>query len=158
MSRLVRSLASHMLLAASRLLPPDLSSWSRAMVRELAEIDEDASALRFAAGCLRAAAALAIAARLRAIATAAPSRLSPLATPTWSLSPMYDILKRPRSLGLLCAAIAVVSGLAYMYAGGAPTRYLVMNLAALVLGATAWLALGRTAGSRLAGAGAATLA
>lgn len=68
------------------------------------------------------------------------------------------ISQRPRRLGLLCAAGAVALGLAYLSAAGAPSRYLLVNLAALVLGATAWLALGRAAGSRLAGAGWATLA
>lgn len=48
--------------------------------------------------------------------------------------------------------------MAYMLAAGAPSRYLLVNLAALVLGATAWLALGRTASSRVAGAGPAILA
>ena len=67
-------------------------------------------------------------------------------------------LARPRPLGLLCGAAAVALGLAYLAAAGAPPRYLLVNLAALVLGATAWLALGRTAGSRLAAAGPAALA
>jgi cell division protein FtsW (lipid II flippase) len=49
-------------------------------------------------------------------------------------------------------------GLAHMLAAGAPSNYLLVNLGALVLGATAWLALGRTRESRLAGAGPATLA
>ena len=71
---------------------------------------------------------------------------------------MKDILARPRLLGLICGAGAVGLGLAYMLAAGAPSRYLLVNLAALVLGATAWLALGRTAGSRLSGAGPAILA
>jgi cell division protein FtsW (lipid II flippase) len=45
-----------------------------------------------------------------------------------------------------------------MQAAGAPSRYLLVNLAALVLGATAWLALGRAVRPNLAGAGPATLA
>jgi cell division protein FtsW (lipid II flippase) len=40
-------------------------------------------------------------------------------------------------------------GLAYLAAAGAPSRYLIVNLAALVLGASLWLALGRAAGGRL---------
>ena len=71
---------------------------------------------------------------------------------------MNDILARPRLLGLICGAGAVGVGLAYMLAAGAPSRYLLVNLTALVLGASAWLALGRTAGSRLSGAGPAILA
>ncbi len=71
---------------------------------------------------------------------------------------MNRISAQPRLLGLICGAAAVGIGLAYMEAAGAPSRYLLVNLAALVVGATAWLALGRAAGSRLAGAGAAILA
>jgi cell division protein FtsW (lipid II flippase) len=45
-------------------------------------------------------------------------------------------------LGLVCGAGAVALGLAYLTAAGAPQRYLLVNLAALVLGAALWLALG----------------
>jgi cell division protein FtsW (lipid II flippase) len=71
---------------------------------------------------------------------------------------MNGISARPRLLGLICGAGAVGVGMAYMVAAGAPSRHLLVNLAALVLGATLWLALGRIAGSRLAGAGPAILA
>jgi len=71
---------------------------------------------------------------------------------------MIRISSQPRLLGLLCGAVAVAMGLAYMLAAGAPSRYLLVNLAALVLGATAWLALGPAVRSRPAGAGPATLA
>lgn len=71
---------------------------------------------------------------------------------------MIGISARPRLLGLICGAGAVALGLAYMLAASAPSRYLLVNLAALVLGATAWLALGSTAAGRLAGAGPAVLA
>jgi len=155
---LVRRLASRMLAAASGLLPRRLSPWARAMERELAEITEDGAALLFAAGCLRAVLGLAIAARLRSLSAAARSILFPLAPSTWSLLTMTPISARPRLLGLICGAGAVGMGMAYMLAAGAPSRYLLVNLAALVLGATAWLALGRTAGSRLAGAGPVILA
>lgn len=146
MNTFVRRIASGMLSAASCLLPPPLSPWARAMKRELAEIQGDGDALLFAVGCLRAVLGLAIAARFRSL----PS--------TWSLPTMKDILARPRLLGLICGAGAVGLGLAYMLAAGAPSRYLLVNLAALILGASAWLALGRTAGSRLSGAGPAILA
>jgi hypothetical protein len=155
---LVRRLASQMLSAASRLLPPHLSSWPRAMGRELAEISSDGAALLFAAGCLRAVLALAMTERLRSLWAAARGTLFPPAHSIWSLLTMNSISARPRLLGLICGAGAVGMGMAYMLAAGAPSRYLLVNLAALGLGATAWLALGRTGGSRLAGAGLATLA
>lgn len=71
---------------------------------------------------------------------------------------MHDILARPRSLALFCGAGAVALGLAYMLAAGAPTRYLVVNLVALILGATAWLALDRTVAWRIASEGWAVVA
>lgn len=149
-----RRLASQMLSAASRLLPARLSSWARAMRCELAEIPDDGAALRFALGCLRAALVLAIAAQLEA----ARGPASPTAHPTWEQQNMNGISAQPRLLGLICGAVAVGIGMAYMFAAGAPSHYLLMNLAALLLGASAWLALGRFVGPRLAGAGPALFA
>lgn len=158
MSGIARRCAILLLSASSRLLPRRLSPWARAMASELAGIDDDRSALMFAAGCLRAAASIAIAERLRA----ASGRLGPFRSPSppvpWSSAAMTMISDRPRLLGLICGAAAVAIGMAFMKAGGAPPSYLLVNFAALVLGATAWLALGRTAGSSLAGAGPAVLA
>lgn len=71
---------------------------------------------------------------------------------------MTGILARPRLFGLVCGAAAVALGMVYMAAAGAPVRYLFVNLAALVLGATAWLALGRTTGERLTHNGPAVIA
>jgi len=51
----------------------------------------------------------------------------------------------PRTTGLICAVAAVGLGLVYMAAAGAPASYLIVNLAALILGGALWLALGRTA-------------
>ncbi|HEX8240282.1 MAG TPA: hypothetical protein VF574_11135 [Allosphingosinicella sp.] len=63
---------------------------------------------------------------------------------------MTDLSTRIRTLVLLFGAAAVGAGMAYMAAAGAPPRYMLVNLAALVLGATAWLALDRAGGARLA--------
>lgn len=154
MSGLARRMAIRTLSAASRLLPPHLSTWSRAMAHELMEIGDDRSALLFAAGCLRAAVSLALAERFDAVrAILFPPSLRPRSFPI-----MNNILAQPRLLGLICGAAAVGIGMAYMGAAGAPSRYLLVNFAALVLGATAWLALGRTARSSLAGTGPAVLA
>lgn len=71
---------------------------------------------------------------------------------------MTSLLARPRLLGLVCGAGATASGLAYMAAAAAPTGYLLINLATLLIGAAAWLALGRFARAPLAGAGGAVLA
>jgi cell division protein FtsW (lipid II flippase) len=71
---------------------------------------------------------------------------------------MNRLLDRPRLLGLLCAAGAVALGLAYMAAAGAPPRYLAINVAALMLGAGAWLGLTAWASPRGAWSGPAVLA
>lgn len=157
MKRFARHVVSRMLAAASHLLPRRLSPWARAMECELAEISDDGAALRFAAGCLHAVLGLAIAASLGPISAAARGILFSLATPTRSLPIMNAISTRPRTLVLICGAGAVGAGMAYMAAAGAPPRYLLVNLGALVIGASAWLALGRTASARLAGAGPAVL-
>ena len=156
MNNVARRLASLSLLGASRLLPRHLSLWGRAMERELAEIEEDGAVLIFAAGCLRAMLGLAIAARLRSLCAAARGVL--LAASIRRSPAMYDLYARPRLLGLLCGAGAVTMGMAYMIAAGAPPSYLLVNFTALLLGATVWLTLGRTAASRLAGAGPVILA
>lgn len=121
------------------------------MERELAEIASDGRALSFALGCLRVILGLAISARLRTFAR-------PLMPSSWSPSMINDLFARPRLLGLICGAGAVAIGIGYMAAAGAPNSYLIVNLAALILGASAWMALSRTAGSGLSAAGPAILA
>ncbi len=54
---------------------------------------------------------------------------------------MNHLLDRPRLLGLLCGAAAVGLGICYMAAAGAPSLYLLINLAALILGGSIWLSL-----------------
>jgi cell division protein FtsW (lipid II flippase) len=58
---------------------------------------------------------------------------------------MSRLLDQPRLLGLVCAASAVSLGIFYLAAAGAPARYIVINLAAFVVGAAVWLVLGRKA-------------
>jgi cell division protein FtsW (lipid II flippase) len=128
------------------------------MERELSEMPGDSAALGFAAGCLRAALTMVISARVRSFLDAARGLLLALLPSTWSFPTMNRMSARPRLLGLICGAGAVVLGLAYMLAAGAPSSYLLVNLAALVIGATAWLAFARTAGPHPAWAGAAVLA
>ena len=124
------------------------------MGSELAAIPDDRAALAFAIGCLRAALTLLIAAWLRSVR----DLVFPPTPSHWSLPTMNDMMARPRLLGLVCGAGAVALGMAYMAAAGAPSRYLLVNLAALALGAVAWLAFTRTAHSRLTGAGTTVLA
>lgn len=124
------------------------------MGSELAEISDDRAALAFAIGCLRATLTLAIAAWLRS----ARDFLFPSAPLAWSSTTMNGISARPRLLGLVCGTGAVALGLLYMLAAGAPSRYLLVNLIALVIGAVAWVGFTRTARARPAWAGTAALA
>lgn len=153
MSQILRRLISSALSAISRLLPHELSHWPRAMQRELAEIDDDRAALRFAVGCLGATLSLAIATRLRS----ACDRLFPITSPQRTVL-MNERMVRPRNLGLICGGGAVALGLVYMAAAGAPPIYLMVNLASLVLGATSWVALSRLGQSSFDKAGTAVFA
>jgi hypothetical protein len=145
-----------MLSAACALMPSGLSPWARAMARELEEIADDRAAAAFAAGCLTTLAGLAAGAVWRSFLAAAGT--CPIPPSLRSFLTMNSLSARPRRLGLLCAAGAVAAGIAYMSAAGAPSRYILTNLAGLVVGAAAWLALGGLAGSRLRAGGAAALA
>jgi len=153
---MARTLASRVLAAASDLLPAHLSGWTRAMAREMDEIDDDGAALLFGAGCLRAIFVVATSVCLRSLLDAVRTLPSPLEP--WRFPAMNRIPARPRLLGFFCGIAAVGMGIAYMAAAEAPSRYIFVNLSALVLGATAWFALGGVARSNLAGAGAAIVA
>lgn len=151
----MRLAAQWLMRAAENLMPLHLSTWSRAMACELAEIPRDRTALAFAVGCLWVAITLALGTWL---ATQQRRFTTTVAASARSAQIMNRLIDRPRNLGLICAAAAVGLGLAYMTAAGAPASYLLVNAAALVLGAIAWLALGRGARARLADSGGAVLA
>ncbi|WP_159712651.1 hypothetical protein [Sphingomonas sp. AX6] len=155
MSGMMRLAAQWLMRAAESLMPRHLSTWSRAMACELAEIPRDRTALAFAVGCLWVAITLALGTWL---ATQQRRFTTTVTASARSAQMMNRLIDRPRNLGVICATVAVGLGLAYMGAGGAPASYLLVNVAALVLGATAWLALGRTASVRLAESGSAVLA
>ncbi len=71
---------------------------------------------------------------------------------------MNYLLDRPRLLGFFCAAAAVGLGISYMAAAGAPSLYLLVNLAALILGGSLWLSLRPAAGGTHKGDGRIVLA
>ena len=150
MNDLLERLAAALLTAAAQLLPREAATWAAAMRRELDEAPDSRAAVLFAAGCLRAALVVAVTARLGAARE--------LIQPPPGSRPLTNMLQQPRRLGLACGALAVAAGLAYLSLAGAPSRYLLVNLLALALGAAMWVALGRTANARLAGAGFAVLA
>jgi len=122
-------------------LPPSLQSWGWAIHYETASISDDTKALLFALNSLCGLLPRAVAAQL----------LHPFAALFGDgalfadgLNVVDAAMRRPRALGILCATGAVLLGLAYMAAAGAPTRYLGTNIGALVIGLTMLAVLGRT--------------
>lgn len=120
---------------AAALLPPPLRPWGDAMHGELANIPSPAAALRFALGCLAAA--------LR-------SRINH--TGNQMLRPLHDLAAHPRAMALACASAATGLGIFHMLLAGAPARYILVNLGALIIGALfAGMALIAAHGARRAG-------
>ncbi len=127
------------------ILPRLQSDWSRAMLHEIAAVEDDWEALGFAAGCLRVAvmeAAAFNAARLSMLLRSG-SFYSETGGGT-IMEALKNRLGNPRSLGLACAIGAVSLGLAYLTAAGAPLVYIVGNAAALLLGLVAFSGIGKS--------------
>ena len=112
-----------------RVLPAELKVWGRAVRSEVAGIPDDSEALSYALQSFRGFLPRAVLAHLF------PSDAS---LETDNLSSNHDIggdmVRNPRAVGILCAVGAVLLGAAYMIAAGAPLRYLVINIAALLIG------------------------
>jgi hypothetical protein len=106
--------------------PGRQSDWARAMRCEIAQIDGDGAAFRFALGCLWGG-----------CRQAAAERLSSTREGVATMILGSGRLRRPRDAGIACALAATALGLAYLAAAGAPARYLVVNSAALLLGIVA---------------------
>lgn len=114
-------------------LPPGLRPWGGAIAQEVAEIDDDNAALLFALHSL-----FGLAPRIILFQLARP--LAALAGRDTRNGGMVDmglyegVVRRPQALGAACAVGAVLLGLAYMWAAGAPLRYLGINTGALAVG------------------------
>jgi hypothetical protein len=150
--RIARRLAIAIARLTTILLPASQGSWSRAMIIEVAELEDDAEALRFAMGCLWAAVVQA--------ATHHFPRSDSKARGTnhhheTEARPMEQFRNGdPRAIGLACAAGAVGVGAVYLAAAQAPEVYIVVNCTAFVLGLIAYSALVRWGwgGARRSGA------
>jgi hypothetical protein len=103
---------------AAIILPARLREWGRAMVVETKGIEQTGAALSYALGCLRTAL----------------SHLLPFRPAEKESSMPFSTTGHPRRLGAFCATGAVMLGIGYMAAAGAPASYLAMNGAALLLG------------------------
>ena len=137
--------ARHLAIAIVRLttilLPAPQASWSRAMINEVAELRDDAEALRFAIGCLWAALVQAMTHHLYGSDSDVRSTHQQHET---EAGPMEQFRQRdPRAIGLACAAGAVGLGAVYLAAAEAPWSYIVVNGTAFVLGLVAYAALVR---------------
>ena len=120
------SAVSHWLFAlVRRLLPPSLRPWSDAAFREAGAITRPGEALRFSLGCLFWAVGEAIRYRL--------SNLNRKGEETMGDGKTLG----PRGAAVLCGAGATALGLAWMAAGGAPERHLMINAGALAFGLVA---------------------
>jgi hypothetical protein len=148
---MTRRLAIAIARLAGILLPESRGSWSRAMIVEVAELDDDAEALRFAMGCLWAAIVQAAAHHFPGPDNEAPGEHHHHET---EVGPMEQLRQRdPRAIGLACAAGAVGLGSVYLAAAQAPWVYIVVNGTAFVLGLIAYAALVRSGwgGTRFSG-------
>jgi hypothetical protein len=127
--RRLANMACHLL---HRTLPRRLRPWGQAVEAEVAGIADDGRALLFALGSLGALLPRALAFRLgRASDALTGSDTSSGGTSDMSF---LDAGREPRSIGIACAVGAVMLGLSYMAAAGAPWAYLGINAAALLIG------------------------
>lgn len=150
----------HLALAIARLtrvlLPASQRYWARAMIAEVAELDGDGEALRFAIGCLWAAGVQAARHHFRGSDGDVRSTHHHHET---EARPMELIKKRdPQAIGLACAAGALGLGAVYLAAAGAPWTYIVVNGTAFVMGLVAYATLVRWCWGGTRGGGALVLA
>lgn len=108
-----------------RLLPPSLRPWGEAAFRETRDMTRPGEALPFALGCLSWALGEAIRYRL--------SNLKQKGEQAMGDGKGVG----PRGAAVWCGVGATSLGLAYMAAGGAPERHLMINVGALAFGLVA---------------------
>jgi hypothetical protein len=113
-------------------LPRRLRPWGDAIESEVAEIADDGKALAFALGSVGGLMPRVLAYQiLRALHGLTTNHV---ASEGISETGISKVARRPRTIGIACATGAVLLGLAYMAAAGAPSAYLGINAAALVIG------------------------
>jgi cell division protein FtsW (lipid II flippase) len=105
------------------------------MSRELSEIRSDSEAVKFAAGCMWAAFAIAE----QAEHDSAPHK------GTHVHKDRNAFMRNPRRIGLACGLTAATLGLAYLVIAGAPITYVIGNVCATVLGVGSFVVANRTA-------------
>jgi hypothetical protein len=151
-----RRLAIAIVRLTAILLPASQRSWSRAIIVEVAELDEDAEALRFAMGCLWAAVVQAATHHFSGSDSEVRGIHHHHATEAGAMEQFRN--RDPRAIGLACAAGAVGLGAVYLAAAQAPWVYIVVNSTAFVLGFIAYAALVRSSWGGRRGSGIIVLA
>lgn len=123
-------------------------NWARAIRSEVEMIDDDREALAFAG---------------EAVAGLLPTFLSALLFPRPASPPDSTtdqgqaahtgdgLQSHPRRIAVTCGAAAVVLGLGYLAAAGAPAPYLIVNILALLIGLSAFAILRLTGGGQQRG-------
>ncbi|MBB5745174.1 alpha/beta hydrolase [Brevundimonas variabilis] len=120
------TLAERLLRLACSLLAPRLRDWGEAMAQEAASIRSPGAALAFALGCSGWILGHALAHALRSAVS--PPDIDPAQT-----QPRQDRWAS-RDVALACAVAAASLGLLFLSAAGAPGRYVILNLTALIAG------------------------
>lgn len=115
-----------------RTLPRRLRPWGEAIESEVAGIADDGRALVFALGSLGGLMPRALASQI-VRAWKAPTGNDRVSEGV-SVMRISKAARRPRAMGIACAIGAVLLGLGYMAAAGAPSAYLGVNAAALMIG------------------------
>jgi hypothetical protein len=139
-------------------LPPSLQSWGWAVRYEAASIQDDTKALLFALDSLCGLLPRAIAAHLLHPFALLIGEVEPFAEGSTAMNLLDATMRRPRTLGVLCAIGAALLGLVYMAVAGAPMRYLGINIGALAIGLSMLALLGHAATAERRWADAATVA
>lgn len=155
-----RRLADLVCRALQAMLPRALQSWGWAIRCETSGIANDTTALLFAIHSLCGLIPQTIASHLFQPFAAQIGDGDPFAGGFSAMNNDDALTRRPRMIGIACAIGAVILGLAYMAAAGAPGRYLAINAGALAIGLAMLALLGqtRTAGRQVIGAAIAAMA
>lgn len=151
-----RVLAGRVCAALRLVLPKRLRGWGDALTAEAAGIAHDGEALRFALGGVAGLLPRALLAHFHNL-SAVLSGGRPTGAGT-AMHRSFDRFRQPRLAGVLCAVAAVLIGLAYMAAAGAPMVYLTVNAGALGIGCSVLAAAMRQVPNPEKGPGAGILA
>jgi hypothetical protein len=135
--RRAADLVGSALLAA---LPARLRPWGQGIQAEISEIPDDSKALLFALGSFCGLVPWAMLAQVLEQLDGLVGGEAAKATTTEDLDVAKD---RLQAVGILCAAIAVALGLAYLAVAGAPAIFIEVNAIALAIGLTLLAIIGR---------------